>query len=217
MAALAIELPFYFAMGIHVATVAIPLAWYGRWAARGRRLLQPTPPAVPTWAVPAEHRLICADTGAVLAAATIPVTMALAYPHDLVLGLFYLPVVAAAVFVMPRFVRAVLGQPWLRLTPEGVVVRGRHIAWEDVHGVMLGADPRPQLVIGARSRRPAVLHEAYVHANLLYLLDLVGYYAAHPERRVAIGRADEAERVTAALRGARLKAPVGVWPIPLPS
>jgi hypothetical protein len=65
--------------------------------------------------------------------------------------------------------------------------------------------------------RPAVLREPHVRANLVYLLDLVGYYLAHPERRPAIGTAEEATRIHAALLTARLAAPVGTTPIPLPS
>lgn len=178
-------------------------------------------PLAPAWLVPARHRVICGEVGALLAFATMFVGPALGSPTDVFALVVLGPaLVAVAAIVLPRFVRAtMLGEPVLRLTPEGIVVRGRRLRWDDLAEaeLKLRVNLGPTLVIGVRTGRPAVLRERYVHANLVYLLDLIGYYLAHPERRVAIGTAEEADRITAALRDARLAAPIGTKPIPLPS
>jgi hypothetical protein len=219
LAALAGQLLAFSATGVWSTAIAL-VFWTLAIAMTRSRRLRRTPPVTPGWSVPAEHRVVCGEVGVVLTAATMLVGLPFAAPSDAwMMAALYGPVVAVTSAIMlPRFVRAaLLGQPVLGLAPEGLTVNGRRLRWDDLTGVELLAYAEPAVVIRVRSGRRTVLRERYVHANLVYLLDLIGYYLAHPERRAAIGTGEEADRVTAALREARQAAPVGTAPILLPS
>ncbi|MET7421264.1 hypothetical protein [Dactylosporangium sp. NPDC005555] len=116
-------------------------------------------------------------------------------------------------------VRLVRGTPTVRLTGGGVGVGARSYTWEDIQRVELNGDrwhPRIDLAVAGRAR-PVTVRPEDVDGSLLFLMDLIGYYVAHPQRRPAIGEPDEAVRVHAALLGARLSAGLAGGPTPIPA
>ncbi len=217
LGSLAVQLAGFLTTGVQFGGIVAPFAGLAVWLARIQRMNW-EPPVRPSWVFLDERRVICGEIGGALAVATVFVTPVLASLVDGALSaIVAVPVLAAAVFVVPRLAWMARGLPELRLLPEGIAVRGRRVRWEDIDQVELRTTLRPNVVVRVRSRRAAVLRELHVHANLVFLLDLIGYYLAHPERRAAIGTAEEADRITAALREARLAAPIGAKPIPLAS
>jgi hypothetical protein len=107
--------------------------------------------------------------------------------------------------------------PAVRLSVDGVEVRSRSYHWEKIRGVELNGDrwnPRLDLSIEGR-RQPVAVRPATVDGSLLFLMDLIGYYLARPERRHAIGGEDEARRVYGILLEARLAAGLAGGPTPI--
>ncbi|MDG6100549.1 hypothetical protein Daura_03625 [Dactylosporangium aurantiacum] len=115
--------------------------------------------------------------------------------------------------------RLVRGTPTVRLTGDGVAVGSRTYRWDGVERVELNGDrwhPRIDLQVVGRPR-PVTVRPEDVDGSLLFLLDLIGYYVAHPARRPSIGAPAEAVRVHAALLGARLSAGLAGGPTPIPA
>jgi hypothetical protein len=109
--------------------------------------------------------------------------------------------------------------PAVRLTSDGVAVGGRALGWDALGRVELNGDrwhPRVDLHVAGRAR-PVTVRPEDVDGSLLFLLDLIGYYVAHPEHRRSVGQPDEAVRVYAALLGARLSAGLAGGPTPIPA
>jgi len=182
-------------------------------AARGYGRAQ-RPPPTPGWRFPGRSRPIFGEIGAVLVYVSVAVSVWLVGFRTPAVVIGVVATAAALAIVLWRLPRS---RRLLELTPDGIVVRGRRVAWRDIIGVELQRGFGLELVIAVRAGRRAVLREYYVEANLVYLLDLIGYYFARPEQRGAIGTREESERVIAALTRARLAAPVGMQPVRVPS
>ncbi|HTJ32501.1 MAG TPA: hypothetical protein VL738_04670 [Dactylosporangium sp.] len=176
------------------------------------------PPARPGWQFHSPAKLASARAGRAFAAALMIVAVAVlagARPFELGAAV----VLASVSFVtgVQLLVRLVRRTPVLRLSASGVQVRGRRYPWERIAGVELNGDrdnPRLDLLVAGR-RHPEALRPDGVDANLLFLVDLLGYYAAHPHLRSAIGDEAEARRVHALLLDARIAAGLRGGPQPI--
>ncbi|HEV7896591.1 MAG TPA: hypothetical protein VGP31_01930 [Planosporangium sp.] len=154
----------------------------------------------PALAAPPAYRVMCPRLAALL---PYPI-MGLGVPG-------VSPVLAAIVAGIGLLAAARLacGVPAVALTPEGVV-RGypmrRTLAWDGFESARLRkAGVRAALDIGAAGRRGrwSRLPEVTTGVNLVYLMDVMRYYADHPEQRATIGAAGVQERVYAVLAAER--------------
>lgn len=176
--------------------------------------------ARPGWELHRPFRESCAQVGQMLAFGLVILLVALlsdAGPGGVVLGLAF----AAAWFTIGarRLMRLVRDTPAVRLTGSGVQVRARTYTWDRIETVELNGDrahPRVDLLIAGRSR-PVTVRPEEIDGSLLFLLDLIGYYVAHPERRASVGEPGEAVRVYTLLLGARLSAGLSGGPTPIPA
>ncbi|MER7275635.1 hypothetical protein ABT369_14355 [Dactylosporangium sp. NPDC000244] len=176
------------------------------------------PEARPGWEFFAPRGLVAARAGRAFALAVTLMIAALLLTGD-PLGW----AVAAALAAPPALVgvqlsvRLAVGASVLRLSPDGVEVRGRRYPWERIEAVELNGDranPRLDLLVAGR-RHPVTLRPSGVDASLLFLTDLLGYYQSHARVRGAIGDPVEAGRVHGLLLGARLAAGLHGGPRPI--
>lgn len=128
---------------------------------------------------------------------------------------------AAAIFTagVRGLTRLVRGTPTIRLTSDGVGLSTRFYTWDTIGRVELNGDrwhPRVDVHVAGR-KRPVTVRPEDLDNSLLFLLDLIGYYAAHPDRRPLVGSPDEAVRVYELLLGARLSAGLTGGPTPIPA
>jgi hypothetical protein len=177
-------------------------------------------PARPGWEFRRPFREGCARVGRQLAVASRLLVMALLADDGPVIAGVAL-IAAAALFTSGArgLMRLVRGTPTVRLSGGGVAVGSRSYTWDTVERVELNGDrwhPRVDLLVAGRSQ-PVTVRPEDIDGSLLFLLDLVGYYVAHPERRTAIGSPDEAVRVHGLLLGARLSAGLTGGPTPIPA
>ena len=185
-----------------------------------------TPPATPAWAWAFHPRPRRAGASAAnwltlgVGTAFVVADPAL-FPAAVRVALAVVAVWGVVSIIAGPVRRVARGVPVLQLRPDALEVRGRRLPWDDIELVELngsGDDPRLEIQPKRRGRRrdDIVLRPWHVDVNLVYLLDLVGYYAAHRDRRWYIGRPGEAERVHAALLSARLTVPdAGPTPVPV--
>jgi hypothetical protein len=176
------------------------------------------PPARPGWQFHPSARLASARVGRAFAAAIMVVlVLMLGSTNPMQLAC------AAAIAAVPLttgvqlLVRLLRRTPALRLHEAGVEVHGRRYPWQHITAVELNGDrvnPRLDLFVAGR-RQPVTLRPPGVDASLLFLMDLVGYYATHPQARPAIGTEAEANRVHALLLDARLAAGLRGGPHPI--
>jgi hypothetical protein len=176
------------------------------------------PPARPGWAFHRPFREGCARVGRLLAVASMVLVLALLADAG--------PVVAGAALALSAawftsgvrgLMRLVRGTPTVRLTAGGLGIGSRSYTWDSVERVELNGDrwhPRVDVLVAGRSR-PVTVRPEDVDGSLLFLLDLIGYYVAHPGRRPAIGSPAEAVRVHGQLLGARLSAGLTGGPTPI--
>ncbi|MGI5247075.1 hypothetical protein [Dactylosporangium sp. CA-139066] len=176
------------------------------------------PPARPGWEFHPPARLASARAGRAFAVAVmfvwIVVFVTADPPARVAAGIAAVWCTAIGALLLLRLVRRT---PALRLGVTGVEVRGRRYRWESIGGVELNGDranPRLDLLIAGR-RQPVTLRPSGVEASLLFLMDLLGYYATHPDRRTAIGTEEEARRAHALLLEARLAAGLRGGPRPI--
>ena len=176
------------------------------------------PPARPGWEFHPPPRLASARAGRAFAVAIMVVlAMSFVTTDPWVIGAAVLAGSAPLVVGVQLLVRLVRRTPALRLSANGVEVRGRRYRWESIAGVELNGDranPRLDLLVAGR-RQPVTLRPSGVDASLLFLVDLLGYYATHPDRRTAIGTEEEARRAHALLLEARLAAGLQGGPRPI--
>jgi hypothetical protein len=193
---------------------------YAVWTAT-RRSPERTPAVQPGWWVYPEFRAECAKLGAGFTAAACVCSLALAYLPPLAGFVVSATTVATTLaFAVRPLGRLLRGKPMLMLLPDGLVVRDRFVDWDEIVKVELDqpyAESRVavELTSAWRWRRRVVLRDRMVHANIVYLMDLIGYYLQHPDRRAEIGTTAEAARVTLVLWQARLAAPDGRRPVPV--
>ncbi|MFC5000513.1 hypothetical protein ACFPIJ_22075 [Dactylosporangium cerinum] len=177
-------------------------------------------PARPGWEFHRPFREGCARVGRLFAVASVLLVWALLIDAGPLVAAVALAVVAALVTSGARgLMRLVRGTPTVRLSDAGVRVGARSYTWDTIERVELNGDrwhPRVDLLLAGRSR-PVTVRPEDVDGNLLFLLDLIGYYVAHPDRRTAIGSPAEAVRVHAQLLGARLSAGLTGGPTPIPA
>ncbi|MGC9667906.1 hypothetical protein ACNTMW_15285 [Planosporangium sp. 12N6] len=186
--------------GLVLAWPFFGLAFLGSLRAAGRGVPPPAALAVtrlggrPAFAAPPVHRVTCPRLGGFLTYGVVVAVLLVSTWWALVaVGL----VVAAALVVAVRFAT---GAPTVALTADGVV-RGypvrRTVAWDAVGStVVRAAGARSALDLGVKGRRWRwSWPEVTTGVNLLHLMNVIDYYVAHPERRAAIGGADEQERV----------------------
>lgn len=176
-------------------------------------------PARPAWEFHRPFREGCARVGRLLAVGSVLLTCALLAGAGAVVTAVALAAAAALYLAGARgLVRLARGTPTVRLTGDGVGIGSRTYRWDTVERVELNGDrwhPRVDLQVAGRPR-PVTVRPEDVDGNLLFLLDLIGYYVAHPGRRSSIGASAEAVRVHAALLGARLSAGLAGGPTPIP-
>ncbi|MFF5234780.1 hypothetical protein [Dactylosporangium sp. NPDC000521] len=175
-------------------------------------------PARPGWELHRPFREACARVGRMFAVGSVGLVWALlagAAPVVVVVSIGC----AAAMYASGArgLLRLVRGTPAVRLTGDGVRVGGRSYTWSSIERVELNGDrshPRVDLLVAGRSR-PVTVRPEDVDGSLLFLMDLIGYYVAHPERRAVVGDPGEAVRVHALLLGARLSAGLTGGPTPI--
>ena len=177
-------------------------------------------PARPGWQFHRPFREGCARVGRQLAVASMILIMALLADAGPVVAGFALAFAAAGFTSGARgLMRLVRATPTVRLTITGVGVGARSYTWDTIERVELNGDrwhPHVDLIVAGRSR-PVTVRPEDVDGNLLFLLDLIGYYVAHPGRRPSIGSPAEAVRVHGSLLGARLSAGLAGGPTPIPA
>ncbi|MFG2037570.1 hypothetical protein [Dactylosporangium sp. NPDC048998] len=199
---------------------AAALALSGAYRVLAYRRRRGEPPARPGWEFHPWPGLAPARAGQAFAFTTLIILIVLfgtATPDPFMIG------ATAVVALIPLGVgvrlvtRLVRRTPALRLSATGIEVHGKRYAWERIGGVELNGEPaNPRLdVLIAGRRRPVTLRPADVDANLLFLMDLLGYCQSHPEHRAAIGQAEEAQRVHGLLLSARLAAGLRGGPRPI--
>ncbi|GAA2610368.1 hypothetical protein GCM10010399_46580 [Dactylosporangium fulvum] len=212
-------------LGVHLLTPRgfVPFALFGLAGGFVNQFVndlrrRPEPPARPGWEFQPPFRLAAAQAGRDLAGACL-VVLAMVFVTMEPVAL----AVTSAVALLPlglgglRVMRLLRGTPAVRLTPVGVEVGSRQYHWEALRGLELNGDrfnPRLDLLIEDR-RQPVSLRPSGVDANLLFLLDLMGYYRSHPERRGAIGDPEEARHIHGVLLEARLAAGLNGGPTPI--
>ncbi|GAA3258468.1 hypothetical protein ACFO1B_53855 [Dactylosporangium siamense] len=177
-------------------------------------------PARPTWEFHRPFREGCARVGRVLSFGAVLLFVALLADGGPFLAAVALAASAAMFTSGARaLTRLVRGTPTVQLSSGGVRVGARAHTWDAIEGVELNGDrshPRVDLLVTGRSR-PETVRPEDIDGNLLFLLDLIGYYVAHPDRRPSIGERSEAVRVHARLLGARLAAGLTGGPTPIPA
>lgn len=177
-------------------------------------------PARPGWEFHRPFREGCARVGRLFAVGSVMLVAALlADAGPVVTGLAIAAAVALCTSGARGLMRLVRGTPTVRLTGGGVGIGSRSYTWETIERVELNGDrwhPRVDLLLVGRSR-PVTVRPEDVDGNLLFLLDLIGYYLAHPDRRSSVGGGAEAVRVHALLLGARLSAGLAGGPTPIPA
>ncbi|MEU0560725.1 hypothetical protein [Dactylosporangium sp. NPDC006015] len=175
-------------------------------------------PARPGWELHRPFREACARVGRVFAVGSVVLVWALLADAGPVVAVLALGGAAAMYMSGARgLLRLVRGTPSVRLTGDGVWVGGRSYTWSSIERVELNGDrahPRVDLLVAGRSR-PVTVRPEDVDGSLLFLMDLIGYYVAYPERRAAVGEPGEAVRVHALLLGARLSAGLTGGPTPI--
>ncbi|MER7008384.1 hypothetical protein ABT297_35780 [Dactylosporangium sp. NPDC000555] len=176
------------------------------------------PPARPGWEFHPSPRLASARAGRAFAVATIMVlTILFAAPDPVPVGAAAFAAAVSLGIGVRLVTRLVRHTPALRLSATGIEVRGARYAWDRIGGVELNGDrehPRLDVLVSGR-RRSVTLRPSSVDASLLFLMDLIGYHQSHPERRTAIGQAEEARRVHELLLSARLAAGLRGGPGPI--
>ncbi|MEV0136463.1 hypothetical protein AB0H83_49575 [Dactylosporangium sp. NPDC050688] len=177
-------------------------------------------PARPAWEFHRPFREGCARVGRLLAVGSVLAVGALLVDAGPVAAGGALAVAAVLYGSGARgLLRLVRGTPTVRLTGDGVGIGSRLLRWDTIERVELNGDrshPRLDLKVAGRPR-PVTVRPEDVDGSLLFLLDLIGYYVAHPGRRASIGAPAEAVRVHAALLGARLSAGLAGGPTPIPA
>ncbi|MEV6923485.1 hypothetical protein AB0M46_03070 [Dactylosporangium sp. NPDC051485] len=176
------------------------------------------PPARPGWSFPPPARPASARIGyAFAAAAIVVIDITLLTTDPLSIGIAVVVAALPLAVGVQLLARLVRGTPALRLNPAGIEVRGTPYPWERIAAVELNGDPaNPRLdVLLIGRRQPVALRPLGVDANLLFLLDLLGYYHANPAARPLIGDPSEAERTHALLLRARLAAGLRGGPRPI--
>jgi hypothetical protein len=175
-------------------------------------------PARPGWELHRPFREGCARVGRLLAVGSVVLVAALLVDAGPVITVVALAAAAALYAAGVRgLMRLVRGAPTVWLSRDGVGIGSRSYTWDTVRGVELNGDrwhPRVDVQVAGRAR-PVTVRPEDVDGNLLFLLDLIGYYLAHPLRRPAIGTGAEAVRVHALLLGARLSAGLAGGPTPI--
>ena len=177
-------------------------------------------PARPGWEFHRPFREGCARVGGQLAVGLMVIVLALLADAGPVVAVIALAVAAACLTSGTRgLMRLVRGTPTVRLTAGGIGIVSRSYTWDGIERVELNGDrwhPRVDVLVAGRPR-PVTVRPEDVDGSLLFLLDLIGYYVAHPEHRRSVGQPDEAVRVYAALLGARLSAGLAGGPTPIPA
>lgn len=177
-------------------------------------------PARPGWEFHRPFREGCARVGRLLAVGSMVLVGALLVDAGPIVAAVALAAAAALFTSGARgLMRLVRGTPTIRLTGGGVGIGSRSYTWDTIEQVELNGDrwhPRVDLLVAGRSR-PVTVRPEDVDGSLLFLLDLIGYYLAHPERRPSVGERAEAVRVHALLLGARLSAGLTGGPTPIPA